>query len=225
MRKLTLVVCLFVSFLSGALSAEGSYPKVRSVAGSVQVLEPSGRWWRPLLKEAIFRKGSAVRTGTDGAVEIAFDDHLNDILRLGPDSRMNFLNPKDASIHLLLERGRLFVLREREEPSQAAPLTVLTRHFLVEMRLGGCGLETSERRTAVRVFSESLQVLDLNRDHPRSTPRVIAEGLKYFSGVSAVPAVIRRMAYADYGEWRLWMKEMYTAQDDRAVDYLEKISE
>ncbi len=210
MRKF-LFTLIVLSSLSAPLFAQEGY-RVVEVVGRCEVLQPSQEW-KPLLKGAQLVMGSAIRTGPepDSGVELVADPHFENSLRIGPGSRVGFLNL--LPLRVSLDEGSLFVLKEEQRylnrDTELSPeVRILTRDFLVSVRQGGCELDTAGPNVMLKVFGESMQVQSKTQSGYAEASSTVEEGFRYSKDGQT------RLEYPDYAVWQAWYKKNNEKRDE-----------
>ena len=209
----------FIFFLSGiAAAGEIEYAEVLNVVGSAEVLTPPNLTWKPLQKNTILGKGSKIRTEERSSVEIGFDANFENAARLGENSRLSLLG--ELPFKVLLGKGELFIFCEY--PIHHNALRILTKDALIQLKLGGCAVIASGKGTLIKVFTDRVQVSNLKHHRPGFESRIIEEGFRFLVSAASPRAAFRRMTYADYADWQVWIRNLYERKDDRMAELLEK---
>lgn len=209
MRRALLVLSVVgVLLAEKPLFAEASVYRVIGVSGPVEWLEPVTKQPRPLKERDELPAGSVVRTGEKAEVDLASDPHLESVLRIGPRTQVTFLS--NFPLRLALDEGSLFILKEEQryvnrDAGLSQEVRVLTRDFLVSVRQGGCVLEQSGGGTALKAFSEEVQVYPKTGGAFAQTPLAVEEGYRYTA------SGLQRLTFSDYEAWRDW----YRRNDER----------
>lgn len=201
------------AFMASAtpLFAQGPAYQVVEISGQAEAYDPESQQWGPLGPGRRLDPGSKVRTGPEGSVDLAADAHFENMLRIGPDSRVTFLDL--IPLRIALDEGSLFVLKEEQryvgvDPEKTPELRILTRNFLVSVRQGGCKLESTQRDVVLKVFSESVRIQPMAENSYSSVPFTVEEGFQYS------PDGWTRLSYPDYVVWQAWYKKNNERKDD-----------
>ena len=207
------LVALFILCVTPALFAQEAGYRVVEVTGRCEIQEPFQGDWKPLKSGTRPQIGSVIRTNFDGdsAAELVADPHFENSLRIGPGSRVAFLNI--LPLRISLDAGSLFVLKEEQrylgrDAALSPEVRILTREFLVSVRQGGLELDTTGTAVALKVFGESVNIQPKIQGGYASVPFAVEEGFRYSAGGWT------RLAYPDYKVWQAWYKRNNEQRDE-----------
>ena len=139
-------------------------------------------------------------------------------LELGPEG---FVEIKDGSSfkvlagkpkNIVLKKGELFAVCEKEDAATDTALRVITPDASVRLGVGGCAVEVAKKGTLVKVFGGPVKV----------NAQYVSEGFKKLISKANHRQSSSRLQYEDYKQWDLWIKKWYEQKDDLAADRLEK---
>ena len=200
--KRTSLVLVLVLFSAAQASALDAGYRLVDFSGEVEVCAPFSGACGPL--KAGFRpeSGSKLRTGAEASADLSTDERLDNVLRVGADTRITFL--ETVPLRVALDEGSLFILKEEQFYPD---VRILTRDFLAVIRHGGCKLETSGGRVTLKVFSESVDIHPKAGNGYAQVPFTVEEGFRYAS------EGWERMTYPDYMEWQFWYKKTNERRD------------
>ncbi len=188
--------------LDSAAQADIEYWKVVQVTGVAQMKSPAQPDWKNLSAPFYLRKGSLVRTGKDAIVDFCLNRQWSNFLQLNENSELEF--PKESPKEVRLKKGSLFALLEAESGSDS--LHIFSPDVELRVGLGGLAVFASASRSTLKVFSESVEVVDL-KSQPSDSPKIISEGWEWSAGQT------RRLDFSDYAEWQRWFRKSYERKD------------
>ena len=136
--------------------------------------------------------------GSEGCVEIK------------DGSRFKVLAGKPKNV--VLKRGGLFAVYEKEAAKQETALRVITPDASVRLNVGGCAVEVAKNGTLIKVFGGPVTV----------NTQGVSEGFKKLVSKTKHRRSLNRLQYEDYMQWNTWVKKWYEQKDDLAADKLEK---
>jgi hypothetical protein len=206
MRRFFFLLVLFC-LAAHPTSAQDAMYRVVETEGRAEFSDAPGRWV-PLVKGMGVVAGTKLRTGKESFADLVRDAYFENSMRVGPSSSVSFLNAHP--VRLSLDEGVLYLLKEEYRflsPDTGTPsgIRILTRDFLVELREGGCRLESSDEGAVLKVFSETVGVQRKALQGYSETVEAVEEGLLFrLSGRM-------RMEYPHYEDWRTW----YRKNDER----------
>lgn len=213
-----LVACAAAAVAAGAEDAP--WQRVMDVAGKAESRQQGATAWKPLIKGLILKKGTKLRTSSQGAIQMGFDPSFHAGARLMPNSRAVVLSEKP--LRIFLEEGSLLLLCENEvmppiensakRAAAGEPIFVSTPQASVELRAGGFGITTDKQGTVIRVYSESLR-WSARPPKKGQALRNGYEGFRYDVDISGSEDS-RRMIFTDYVPWQEWMKNFMEMRDD-----------
>ncbi len=211
-RQSLLIALIFFCGIPALFAQEAGY-RVVEVTGSCYILEPFQSDWKPLKKGTRPQIGSVIRTdpALDSAAELVADPHFENSLRIGPGSRLAFLNI--LPLRVSLDEGKMFVLKEEisyvgRDPKLSPEVRILTREFLVGLWQGGFELDVTRTAVILKVFSEAVSIQPKIQGGYGSTPFSVEEGFRYSS------AGWTRLTYPDYKVWQAWYKRNNEQRDE-----------
>ncbi len=211
-RRSFLIALILICGTPALFAQEAGY-RVVEVTGSCEILEPFQPEWKALKNGMRPQIGSVIRTDStpDSAAELVADPHFENSLRIGPDSRVAFLNI--LPLRVSLDQGSLFILKEEQryigrEAELSPEVRILTREFLVGVRQGGCELDAKGTAVVLKVFGEAVSILPKIRGGYGSTPFAVEEGFQYSAGGWT------RLTYPDYRVWQAWYKRNNEQRDE-----------
>jgi hypothetical protein len=191
---------LFLGIVAGffvfdsAAQADIEYWKVVEVTGAVEMKPSAISGWRKVSVPFYLKRGSLVRTGKKGSVDFCLNRQWDSFFRLNENSELRFSEKSPDEIQL--KKGSLFALLEGEPVPGS--LRIYSGDTAVRMPSGGLAVYASASRTAVMVFSESVEVGDL----------AVTEGWEWSAGQ------VRRLDFSDYAEWQRWFRKSYGRKDE-----------
>lgn len=168
--------------------------------------------WLPAVAQSPIRIGDSLRTASGQSAEIALKaEGQSGLIRLEPETTLR----RDSSKGFRLVRGAIVVLQEPDPsalaaPRELAPLQFQTADLSCEAGIAGFALDTRHRGTLIKVFSDQVSVSGV----------VVGEGFKFYRSAEPkrdTPHLLgwtRRLSYADYNEWRKWIRKVYKERDD-----------
>ena len=194
--------------------------KVLDVTGNAEVYSAPNSQWLPLRKDTRLKEGSRVRTGAGSEVQIAFDDDLESVAKIGQNSRLQFL--KSGSFQAVLEQGSFFLFSDKAEANPSGFFKVRTKEAQIRLSAGGCQIAYLKEGVLVRVFADSVV---LSKKMPKKTgPRALTvpEGFKCMISPTGSKFSLRRMGYRDYADWQAWIQKIYEIKDDAMDEFWNK---
>ena len=164
-----------------------------------------------------------IKTGSKSGAEIGFDEKLESILKLDADTQIKAVTYPPGEI--FLERGSLWIFRERDEAPGLPARTVLkifTKDGAVRTESGGCLVQASAQGTWVKVFGDGAEVIEFSKKGKKASTNKINEGFKFLLAAKSAGNSFERLQYGDYAEWQRWVKTLYEKRDDRASERLSR---
>jgi len=211
-RRSLLAALLFL-FTAAPLFAQEAGYRVVKVTGTCQIQDPFEADWKPLKNETHLQAGSVIRTNPDedSAVELVADPHFENSLRIGPGSRVAFLNI--LPLRISLDAGSLFIIKEEQrylgrDVALSPEVRILTREYLVSVRQGGLELDATGPSVVLKVFGESVSIQPKIQGGYASVPFAVEEGFRYSAGGWT------RLTYPDYKVWQAWYKRNNEQRDE-----------
>ncbi len=192
---------VFNFFVSAPLAfADIEFWKVVEVTGPAEMKTSAESAWKNITAPFYLKRGSLVRTGKDASVDFCLSRQWDSFLRLNENSEMQI--PAKSSSEARLQKGSLFALFERERVVE--PFHIFSPELEITLSTGGLEVSVLESGTNLKVFSESIEVLErTNTTFLKSIP----EGWEWTKEGT------RRLDFVDYDPWQRWFRKNYDRKD------------
>jgi len=212
--KACLCIVLFLFFVSSVAGADES-GVIQSVNGSVMVKRAGEDSWVLAAKSMIIRTQDTVATSVDSRVQIAVDSTMKNILRVGPDTEIVFMDLVAKKI--FLPQGE--VLSLIEELPAGSLFEIRTPTAVAGVAGTGLAVYAAADKTDVKCFEATVYVKGINPDGSVMAEReIIAEGYKREISRFKRPGMLLTLSDAEIDYWTHFVKNVRK----RAQDSIDK---
>ena len=153
------IAMILGSTLGGQTQSE-EVARVVAVKGDVKVVPKDTNVGKVCVSDMILHQGDWVKTGQNAVVSIAFDENMDNVIRVEENSIV--IIKLDGYFKIQLLTGELYAMLEDVKSNDS--FKILTPSVLTEAMSSGWGVKSDGTYTNVVVFDNKVFICGLNKD-------------------------------------------------------------
>ncbi|MBF0486347.1 MAG: FecR domain-containing protein [Candidatus Omnitrophica bacterium] len=166
---------------------------------------------------ALLNPQDRVRTGEGAFVEIAYDDALKDVMRIGANSRVVFESARIEKMTMLfMDKGEIKVKLDSLE--KGSTFKVRTPVAIAGVRGTAFGVHLDHTQAQITDYESRIFVKGLTEDHLEMRDELLLNsGWKVQVAQFERPANVQMLSVGELSEWKAWLAEIDSLSKAQAV--------
>ena len=160
-----------------------------------------------------------IETSEGSFVEVAYDDKMTNVVRIGPGSRVVLESSViRKNTELFMDKGSVMV--KLNNMSEKSTFKIRTPVAICGVRGTGFGVALNGDSVTITEYESAVYVKGINRNHEEMPGElVLEEGWKVRVDKFEVPSKVERLTDGEYREWKDWAVQIWSlSQEPSSTD-------
>lgn len=204
----SLLVCGMLSFQSN------DYAKIIRLHGDVSIVRDGEKL--AATSYMVLNSRDKIVTASGSFVEVAYDDKMANVVRIGPSSRVVLESSMIAkNTELFMDKGRVMV--KLNKMAKGSTFKIRTPVAISGVRGTGFGVAVDGDSAKITEYESAVYVKGITRSHEEMPGElVLEEGWKVLLNKFEAPTRVERLTDAEYLEWKDWAFQIWSLAQESA---------